>query len=118
LEESLEEVIQTGASRILTSGGHARAVDALPILARLVQAAVGRILLMPCGGIRSENIAPIVRATLAREFHSSVGTSSEGKAAEGKAANSVNGTESESSRDAAAFEHGVREVVSILDSLS
>jgi copper homeostasis protein len=118
LEESLEEVIQTGASRILTSGGHARAVDALPILARLVQAAGGRILLMPCGRIRSENIARIVRATLAQEFHSSVGTSSEGKAAEGKAANSVNGTESESSRDAAAFEHGVREVVSILDSLS
>jgi copper homeostasis protein len=76
LETSLEEVIRTGASRILTSGGKPRAADALPTLARLVQAAKGRILLMPCGGIDSENAEKIVRTTLAQEFHSSLGSSS------------------------------------------
>jgi copper homeostasis protein len=72
LEMSLEEIIQTGASRILTSGGKARAVDALSTLARLVEVARERILLMPCGGIDSGNIVRIARATLAHEFHISV----------------------------------------------
>jgi copper homeostasis protein len=75
LEMSLEEIIQTGAARILTSGGKARAVDALSMLARLVEAARERILLMPCGGIDSGNIVRIARTTLAHEFHTSVGVS-------------------------------------------
>ena len=75
LETSLEEVIQTGASRILTSGGQPRATDGLPILAQLVQAAKGRILIMPCGGIDYENVARIVQVTSAREIHTSVGAS-------------------------------------------
>jgi copper homeostasis protein len=113
LEASLEDIILTGASRLLTSGGEARAIDALPLLARLVQAAKGRIVLMPCGGIRSENIARIVRATQAQEFHSSVGTSSAGQAA-----TLADGKEDGSSTDAAAFERRVRQVVSLLDRLS
>ncbi len=72
---ALEEVIQTGASRILTSGGESRATDGLSILTHLVQAAKERVLIMPCGGINSGNIVRIVRATSAREIHTSVGTS-------------------------------------------
>jgi copper homeostasis protein len=75
LENSLEDVIRTGASRLLTSGGEARAIDALSTLTRLVQAARGRIILMPCGGIDSANIVTIVRTTRAHEFHTSVGES-------------------------------------------
>jgi copper homeostasis protein len=78
LETSLEEVIRTGASRILTSGGKPRAADALSTLAGLVQAARGRILLMPCGRIDSENVVRIASTTLAQEFHSSLGSSSGG----------------------------------------
>jgi copper homeostasis protein len=83
LETSLEEVIQTGASRILTSGGEPRAEDALSTLARLVQAARGRILLMPCGSIDSENVVRIVRTTSAQEFHTSVGASRSGSTSGG-----------------------------------
>jgi copper homeostasis protein len=72
---ALEDVIQTGASRILTSGGEQRATDALLILTHLMQAAKNRILIMPCGGINSANIERVVRTTLAREIHTSVGTS-------------------------------------------
>jgi copper homeostasis protein len=75
LETSLEDVIQTGASRILTSGGEASAMDALSTLARLVQVSRGRIIVMPCGGINSENVVRIAQKTLAQEFHTSVGTS-------------------------------------------
>jgi copper homeostasis protein len=74
-EASLEEVIQTGASRILTSAGQPRATDGLQTLARLIQKARGRILIMPCGGINSDNILCVVQTTLAQEIHSSVGTS-------------------------------------------
>jgi copper homeostasis protein len=72
---ALEDVIRTGASRILTSGGQERAVDALLTLTRLARAATNRIQIMPCGGINSTNIVRIVRATSAREIHTSVGMS-------------------------------------------
>jgi copper homeostasis protein len=74
-EASLDEVIQTGMSRILTSAGQARAIDGLQTLAQLVQKAGERILIMPCGGINSGNVVQIVKTTLAQEVHSSVGTS-------------------------------------------
>ncbi|MGA8272450.1 MAG: copper homeostasis protein CutC [Candidatus Sulfotelmatobacter sp.] len=115
LEESLEEVIQTGASRILTSGGQPRATDALPALARLVQAAKGRILVMPCGGINAENISGIVRTTLAQEFHTSVGTShSAGKVVDSFDGNDENG----SGLNPAMFERRVTEVLNLLGGLS
>jgi copper homeostasis protein len=75
LQTSLEEVIGTGASRILTSGGELCATDGLPALTRLVRAAKDRILIMPCGGINYENLVRIVQVTLAQEFHTSVGAS-------------------------------------------
>jgi copper homeostasis protein len=72
---ALEEVIRTGASRILTSGGEQRATDALLVLTRLVHRAKNRILIMPCGGINSANIERIAHMTSAREIHTSVGAS-------------------------------------------
>ncbi|MGA8067801.1 MAG: copper homeostasis protein CutC, partial [Terriglobales bacterium] len=72
---ALEEVVQTGASRILTSGGKKQATDALSTLKRLAHAAKDRIVIMPCGGIGSANIMRIVRATSVREIHTSVGVS-------------------------------------------
>lgn len=75
LDTSLEDVIQAGASRILTSAGQPRAIDALATLARLVQSAGDRISIMPCGGINPDNVVRIVRATSAQEVHSSAGTS-------------------------------------------
>lgn len=78
LETSLEEVIQTGAARILTSAGQRRATDGLQTLANLIQAANDRIRIMPCGGINSDNLVQIVQTTSAQEIHSSAGTSGNG----------------------------------------
>jgi copper homeostasis protein len=75
LAQALEDTIATGAQRILTSGGQRRAIDALPLLAELVQAAKARISLMICGGINPQNIEQVIRSTSAPEVHSSVGTS-------------------------------------------
>jgi copper homeostasis protein len=67
---ALEDVIQTGAKRILTSGGGASAAAGAEMLARLVAAAGERITILPGAGIHTGNIAEVVRTTGAREFHS------------------------------------------------
>jgi copper homeostasis protein len=75
LHEALEAVIQTGSTRILTSGGERSAADNLVGLAGLVEAAGRRIAVMPGGGINATNVARIVRQTGAREIHTSLGGS-------------------------------------------
>jgi copper homeostasis protein len=117
LEASLEDVIQTGASRILTSGGEPRAADALSTLARLVQAARGRILLMPCGGIDSENVVRIVRTTLAQEFHTSVGASRPASTSGGNGL-SLGAGASLSRLQSDMFEEQVAKLVSLLGNVS
>lgn len=74
LEQALEEVIGSGAKRILTSGGAPTALEGLPILAKLVAAATGRITIVPGSGLNAGNIAQVARETGARELHSGLGT--------------------------------------------
>ncbi len=114
LEKALEDVIETGASRILTSGARARATDALSTLAQLVQSARGRVLLMPCGGINSVNLVRIAKKTLAREFHSSVGTSRRQSGSNGSGLS--RGNEESSNHPSARFERKVAKLVELLDS--
>jgi copper homeostasis protein len=113
LDASLEDVIQTGASRILTSGGQARAADALAVLARLVQAAKDRIVIMPCGGINSENIVQVVQKTRAREVHTSAGTSNPSLGDDGENVFGVSGS-TNASLPAASFEEKIAKLVSLL----
>ncbi len=75
---SLEDVIDTGCSRILTSGLRKTAVDGVAVLAHLINEAAGRIIIMPGGSVRSSNIAQLIKETGAREFHSSGLTAKEG----------------------------------------
>jgi len=75
LEVGLESVIQTGAQRILTSGGSEQAVSGLPALQRLVRQASGRVIIMPGGGINTKNVARVMRLTSASEVHASLGGS-------------------------------------------
>lgn len=66
---SLEDVIKTGATRILTSGGKRTALEALELLAELVVRAGGRLTVMPGSGIEAGNIREVVKRTNARECH-------------------------------------------------
>ncbi len=70
LRKSLEDVIQTGAARLLTSGGAAAAPEGLAALAGLVDAAGDRILIVPGSGINASNALRVAQHTRAREFHS------------------------------------------------
>jgi copper homeostasis protein len=66
---ALEDVVATGASRLLTSGGAATAPEVVARLAELIRLARGRVIVMPGSGITAENAAEIVEATGAIEIH-------------------------------------------------
>ena len=70
--DSLEAVIQTGAKRLLTSGGRPKATEGLSILTRLAKEAGDRLSVMPAGGITPLNVLRVIRATSAREVHASL----------------------------------------------
>lgn len=75
LLKSLEDVVQAGATRVLTSGGARSAPEGLATLAGLVKAARDRITTVPGAGINTNNILRVVRETGAHEFHSGLSTS-------------------------------------------
>ena len=69
--EALEDIIDIGCERILTSGQQPTAIQGASLIADLINQAADRIVIMPGSGIRSSNIADIARETGAHEFHSS-----------------------------------------------
>jgi len=68
---ALEQLIDLGCDRILTSGQQPDAVKGIPMIAALVRQAAGRIIIMPGCGVRAGNIAQLERETGATEFHTS-----------------------------------------------
>lgn len=74
LDAALEDVIATGAARVLTSGGAQAAPAGIATLARLVAAAKERIVILPGGGINAENALSVARQTGTRELHSGLGS--------------------------------------------
>ena len=71
---ALEQLIQVGCSRILTSGQRPTVMEGLELVEKLVNAANDRIIIMPGSGVRKENIADIANRTGATELHSSLRT--------------------------------------------
>ncbi|MEU8298136.1 copper homeostasis protein CutC [Micromonospora sp. NPDC048909] len=67
--QALEQLIDLGVSRVLTSGQEVSVLEGAPLIAELVRRAGERIIVMPGGGITPRNIARIVEATGAREYH-------------------------------------------------
>ena len=68
-KEALEQIIELGCTRILTSGQEATAVQGIPLLKELVEQADGRIIIMPGCGVNPNNILQIAEETGACEFH-------------------------------------------------
>jgi copper homeostasis protein len=69
--KALEDIINLGFERILTSGLRPKAMEGKNILADLVKQSDDRIIIMPGSGVTPENIIEIASATGAKEFHSS-----------------------------------------------
>ncbi len=68
---ALEQIIEAGCDRILTSGQQPTADKGIPLIAELIKKAAGRIIIMPGSGVRENNIEMIQRETGATEFHTS-----------------------------------------------
>ena len=68
-DAALEDVIATGAARVLTSGGAASAVEGADRLRALVEAAGDRIVVMAGGGVRAANVRAVIGRSGVREVH-------------------------------------------------
>lgn len=73
--KSMEDIIEMGCERILTSGQHPKAVDGMEIIKQLILQADDRIIIMPGSGVSSKNITSLAENTGAVEFHSSASMS-------------------------------------------
>ena len=67
--DALEDCIEAGFDRILTSGQEAQAIKGASLLAGLVKKARGRIEIMAGSGVNEETVAQIVQLSGVREIH-------------------------------------------------
>ena len=67
-DEAIEQLIDLGFTRIMTSGGAPTALEGLDNIKRYMEIACDRIEIMPAGGIRSSNVARILSSGC-KSFH-------------------------------------------------
>ncbi len=89
---ALEQIIELGFDRILTSGCANSAYEGKELIAELVEKAAGRIIIMPGCGVTEDNIAELEGVTKAHEFHLSARTSIQSKMAYQRDGVSMGGT--------------------------
>lgn len=68
---AMDQLIDAGVNRILTSGGRNRAVDATERIRSLLQRAKNDVVVMPGSGLNDQNLRAFIEATGAREVHAS-----------------------------------------------
>ncbi len=69
---AMEQLIEIGCERILTSGQQPGAPEGVELIAALNKAADDRIIIMPGSGVRPDNIKMLAEKTGCTEFHSSL----------------------------------------------
>ncbi len=70
-ETALEDIMECGFSRILTSGGKNTVTEGLQQIIRLLEIAKNRIIIMPGGGMKPGHIAPLRETGYLKEIHAS-----------------------------------------------
>lgn len=68
---ALEQIIECGCDRILTSGQHKTVTEGIDTLREIQKRANGRIKILAGSGVNSQNVAEIIKATGVSETHSS-----------------------------------------------
>ena len=75
--EALEDCIEVGFDRILTSGQQAQALKGADLIGELIKRANGRIAIMPGSGVNENTVQEILRKSNATEIHFSATSSRE-----------------------------------------
>jgi copper homeostasis protein len=68
---ALEQLIDLGVTRIMTSGGSESAIDGAAQIRQLIEHANERIEILPAGGINPGNVLELVKQTGCRQVHGS-----------------------------------------------
>lgn len=69
---AMEQVVETGAERILTSGGKPTALEGAETIAKMAARAKGRVGILPGAGIHAGNIREVARKIGATEYHAAL----------------------------------------------
>ncbi len=70
--EALEDLVSAGVDRILTSGQKNQAPEGAALIAELVRASEGRVIIMPGAGLNEDNIAGFAEKVKATEYHATL----------------------------------------------
>lgn len=70
--ESLDELIDLGVHRVMTSGQRPTAMEGAALIRQLIERARGRIEILPAGGIRAANVAGLIQSARCDQVHASV----------------------------------------------
>jgi copper homeostasis protein len=70
--EAMEQLVELGCERILTSGQKPTAPEGIDLITELNRIGGHRILIMPGSGVRKDNIKLLAQKTGCTEFHSSL----------------------------------------------
>ncbi len=68
---ALEQIIELGCHRLLTSGQQSTAFEGIPFLRRLQEQSAGRLIIMPGSGVNENNARQIIQQTGVTEIHGS-----------------------------------------------
>lgn len=72
LSKSLEDVIEAGVDRVLTSGGAQNAEQGARVLHQLNRQAGNRVVVMAGGGLSEKNVRRVIAESGVREVHASI----------------------------------------------
>jgi copper homeostasis protein len=77
--EALDQLLSLNIVRLLTSGQQQTALQGVPLIQKLQERSVGKLIIMPGGGINPANVKDIVSQTGVTEVHASVRSKVEGE---------------------------------------
>lgn len=70
IKEAMNNIILLGFNRVLTSGGKSNASEGIEVLKECQNSFGDNIIIIPGGGIRSNNIKKMIQETNCKEYHS------------------------------------------------
>ncbi len=97
--EVLEQLIDLGVTRVMTSGQEASAYNGAAAIAAYIKQAAGRIEVLPAGGINRFTVADVIARTGCDQIHASLSATSKDRSAAARPQVSFGGAVKQSEED-------------------